>query len=192
MKKHVLFLSFCLLASQLSFAATKTWTGNASTDRGASGNWSPAGRPLVTDDVIIPANAQRYPIVDLAVSNGGKYTSTDVVNEPDYCVLQFPTTISVTSEATSPIIYGRIFEAGLTTSEGASSQVTAQVGYGPINSDPRTSPAWIFTNASFNMQIGNDDEYQATFTAPCAEGSYSYVYRFSLDGGANWTYADRY
>lgn len=51
MKKHVLFLSFCLLASQLSFAATKTWTGNASTDRGASGNWSPAGRPLVTNDV---------------------------------------------------------------------------------------------------------------------------------------------
>jgi hypothetical protein len=39
------------------------------------------------------------------------------------------------------------------------------------------------------MQVGNNDEYQATFTGP-ATGSYRYAYRVSLDGGASWTYCD--
>ncbi|MBB3841345.1 hypothetical protein FHS57_005373 [Runella defluvii] len=112
------------------------------------------------------------------------------LNKPDYCNLQFPTSITVSSGATTPVIYGRIFETGVTSVAGASSQVTAQVGYGPSNTDPRSTSGWVYTNASFSMQVGNDDEYQATFTAPSVAGSYSYVYRFSLNGGANWTYAD--
>jgi hypothetical protein len=42
--------------------------------------------------------------------------------------------------------------------------------------------------ASFNTQYGNDDEYQASFTAP-EQGNYIYTARFSLDG-VNWTYCD--
>ena len=37
--------------------------------------------------------------------------------------------------------------------------------------------------------IGNDDEYVATFTAAAA-GAYEYVYAFSGDGGASWTFCD--
>jgi hypothetical protein len=39
------------------------------------------------------------------------------------------------------------------------------------------------------VDVGNDDEYVGTFTAPAA-GTYAYTYRFSFDAGLNWTYCD--
>lgn len=64
----------------------------------------------------------------------------------------------------------------------------AQIGYGPATANPQSQPGWVWTNASFNTQIGNDDEYQASFTAPAA-GDYRYTARFSFDG-VYWTYCD--
>lgn len=110
-------------------------------------------------------------------------------NECDYCILQFPTGLSVTSGSITAPIYGRIYEAGVTEPAGPSPSVTAQVGYGPVGTDPRTASGWTYFNASFNVQVSNDDEYQATMVAP-SPGTYIYVYRFSLDGGATWSYAD--
>jgi len=115
-----------------------------------------------------------------------------VVNNCDYCNLQFPSTFTVAGGQTSPIIYGRIFDAGITEAAGGSASVTAQVGYGPDGSDPRTSSAWTYSPAAFNTQVGNDDEYAGTITVPASATTtqYRYTYRFSLDGGANWSYAD--
>ncbi len=63
------------------------------------------------------------------------------------------------------------------------------LGYGPASANPEYQPGWTWVNASYNLQVGNNDEYQASFTAPAA-GSYRYVYRFSLDQGVSWTYCD--
>ena len=122
---------------------------------------------------------------------GGDLTLNDSGQpaEADYCDIQFPiTTISVQTGTMSPTIYGRIFETGVTPAAGAAASVVAQVGYGPASVNPEWQSGWQFFPASFNVQVGNDDEYQASFTAP-AVGSYRYAYRFSQNG-TDWTYCD--
>jgi hypothetical protein len=110
--------------------------------------------------------------------------------EADYCDVQFPLSLSVPTGASTGNVYGQIFEPGVTPSAGASAAVRAQFGYGPATANPQYEPAWIWTNATFNVQSGNNDEYQAQFTAP-AVGSYRYAYRFSLDSGVTWTVCDQ-
>lgn len=110
-------------------------------------------------------------------------------SEVDDCVLQFPTSFTADAGVSSEVIYGRLYEPGVTEAAGPSSQVRAQLGYGPFNTNASTqSSLWTWVDASFNVQVGNDDEYQATFTTP-AYGAYRYVYRFSI-GGMPWTYCD--
>lgn len=110
-------------------------------------------------------------------------------SEADYCVIQFPTSIDVMTGVATPLVYGRIFEAGTTEAAGAPANVVAQVGYGSGSVNPEYQSGWTWTNATYNVQVGNDDEFQASFTAPAA-GTYAYGYRFSLDNGASWTYCD--
>jgi hypothetical protein len=108
--------------------------------------------------------------------------------EADFCNVQFPTSLVLTTATLSPQVFGRIFEAGITEAAGPNAQVRAQLGFGLPTQNPQYG-AWTWVNASFNVQIGNDDEYQATFTAP-APGSYRYAYRVSLDQGVSWTVCD--
>jgi hypothetical protein len=63
------------------------------------------------------------------------------------------------------------------------------IGYGPVLSDPRTSGAWVWSPSTWNVQVGNNDEFQGQFITPAA-GTWSYTYRFSNDSGATWTYCD--
>ncbi len=122
----------------------------------------------------------------------GVANESDTPGEADYCVLQFPPTLSVTSTMTTPPIYGRIYEAGVTEPAGAPAGVTAEVGYGPDGSDPTLSNAWHFFATTYNVQAGNDDEFQGMFMAPtvATTTTFAYAYRFSLDGGQNFTYCD--
>ncbi len=108
--------------------------------------------------------------------------------EADYCVLQFPPTIAVASSAAMPAIYTRIFETGVTTTAGASPSVRAQIGHGPRAANPQVESGWSWFDAAFNVQVGNDDEYQAVLATP-AIGAYAYAARVSIDG-SNWTYCD--
>jgi hypothetical protein len=114
---------------------------------------------------------------------------TDTAAEADYVNLQFPASINVNAGTPTPTIYGRIYEAGVTESFGASLSILAQVGYGPASTDPRTDPNWLWFPASYNVQVGNDDEYQGSLTVNTA-GSYSYTYRFSFDSGSSFTLGD--
>lgn len=110
------------------------------------------------------------------------------VRELDYCNLQFPATTTAGTAQLTELIYGRIFESGVTEAGGANGTVRAQVGYGPVTANPQNQPGWIWADATFNVQVGNDDEYQRTLTAPAA-GTWNYTTRFSLDG-IHWTYCD--
>jgi hypothetical protein len=109
--------------------------------------------------------------------------------EADWCATQSPLSLSVKTGVSTGTIYGRIYEAGVTNPAGASASVLAQLGYGPATANPEYEAGWTWINATFNVQVGNDDEYQASFLAP-ATGSYRYVYRVSLDGGGSYTYCD--
>ena len=111
-------------------------------------------------------------------------------SEVDFCNVQFPSNLTVSSFSTMPPIYGRLFHAGVTEAAGPSSSVMAQLGVGPRFSDPRAISGWSFTNSFHNAQIGSDDEYVTYLPSNPGPGSYSYVYRFSLNGGASWSYCD--
>lgn len=125
----------------------------------------------------------------ISVTSAAYLNETDVMEEADYCNLQFPASILMMTGQSTPLIYGRIYEQGVTEPAGASAMVIAEVGYGPSGSDPTTSMAWQWFPATFNVQLGNDDEYQSSFVVNTA-GTYAYTYRFSLDGGTDWTAAD--
>lgn len=110
--------------------------------------------------------------------------------EADYCNLQFPATLNATTGQPTSMIFGRLFEAGVTEAAGAPAGVLAQVGYGPASSDPTISTAWRWVTASFTMQVGNDDEFATSVVAPSVPGSFAYTFRFSFDGGQQFTYCD--
>ena len=112
----------------------------------------------------------------------------------DSAILVSPASLTVSGGDTMPI-FGQVFEAGLTESPGAASTIVAQLGYGATGSDPAGNPGWIWVDALFNTQSGNNDEYVATIdSASLTAGKYSYTYRFgvSVNGQAplDWTYAD--
>jgi hypothetical protein len=85
-------------------------------------------------------------------------------------------------------VYARVFDDTFTQPDGANPVIRAQIGYGPINTNPQNQGGWTWATASFNQQFVNDDEYQLALTVATA-GTYAYTSRFSRDG-VNWTYCD--
>ncbi len=130
------------------------------------------------------------------ITDGWTYTGvlneTDVGGEADFCNLQFPASTTVTQGQTSAAIFGRIFEAGVTEAAGADASILAELGLGPDGSDPTSAAGWSFEAATFNIQVGNDDEYQHTLVGPSVSSTtnFAYTYRFTMDGGLNFTYCD--
>ena len=100
-----------------------------------------------------------------------------------------PALVSVVAGAATEMIFGQAFEAGLTEAAGQAAGLVGQVGYGPADVNPEYQSGWVFFPATFNVQSGNNDEFQGSITAPAEPGTYRYAYRFSLDG-ATWTYCD--
>ena len=133
--------------------------------------------------MVQPRNSAAAPQVCACTVN-----ETDVARELDFCNLQFPQNFLATSgDPTSPI-FAQVYETGVTESAGANPAIRAQIGYGPQSVDPATQAGFSWFTAGFNVQVMNNDEYQASFVAP-VPGTYGYTSRFSLDG-VNWTYCD--
>ncbi|WP_163995892.1 IPT/TIG domain-containing protein [Pyxidicoccus caerfyrddinensis] len=127
------------------------------------------------------------------------FTFTGVLNgssnpaQADYCILQYPNTTTVIRGQQTETIYGRLYEGGLTDANpGPVAGLKAEVGYGPLSSNPTTATTWRYFPTTFNVKVGNDLEFAGTLTAPtvAATTHYAYAYRFSLDDGLNWTYCD--
>jgi hypothetical protein len=114
---------------------------------------------------------------------------TGIALEADYCDVAYPSSMTVQTGTTTPTVYGKVYENGVTEAPGPSASITAELGYGPRSANPELDPGWSWFAAGYHVQSGSNDEYQTTFTAPAA-GTYGYAYRFSLDGGTTWTYCD--
>lgn len=106
----------------------------------------------------------------------------------DWANLQFPSSITIDQNTSTPMIYGRVYVAGVTEPPGPGAGIAAEVGFGPDGTDPATAPGWQWTAATFNFDIGNDDEYVGSFT-PASPGSFDYAFRYSRNSGP-WVYAD--
>lgn len=106
-----------------------------------------------------------------------------------YAVLQYPKTITQAITANYTTVYGQIYVQGLTDSGGDPGAILAQVGFGAPASDPST---WAWQTMAYNPGHTGDNnyEYQGSLRAD-AVGVYSYLVRFSDDGGRTWVYGDQ-
>lgn len=107
---------------------------------------------------------------------------------PDFASLVFPAAVSVALGSPTPPIYGRVHLTGVTEPVGPAVGMQAQLGYGPPGSDPATSPGWTWVAATYNVQVGGDDEYSATLSVPWP-GQHAYAYRFRHNG-SSWVHGD--
>jgi hypothetical protein len=114
---------------------------------------------------------------------------TGAAYELDFCNLQFPASTSAAAGALTELVFGRAFEAGVTEAGGQSPLVRSEIGVGPVTANPQNQPGWTWAPATYNVQVGNDDEYKLQITAPATPGTYRYTARFSIDG-LYWTYCD--
>lgn len=152
-------------------------------------------------DATSPAGADTG-AVDVVVENpdGEQATLTGAFEYVDdapelsvgWCVLQFPNSTSVEAGSETEDIFGRVYVEGCSEADAQCAEVTAQVGYGVAGDDPTVDAnKWTWTMASYNAGHTEDDndEYQAKLS-PDTAGDFVYAYRFSVDGGTNWTYCD--
>ena len=163
---------------------------------GAAANDDPASWCLGQD---LYYTGIETPVGDHYGSPGVENPSCPVVDTTvDWCRLQWPLDIAEMA-GTEVTVFGRVYEAGITdatTGVDADPALVGQVGYGPDASDPTGNPDWSWIDATPNPEWdgavageADNDEYEATFSVP-AVGVYDHAYRFSVDGGATWTYCD--
>lgn len=155
----------------------------------------PAGSGTVDVTVINPDGKRGlYP-------QGFTYGSSTVkpIASVDWCNVQWPKSIpdaannipDAVAGQPSPIIYGWVFKAGVTNQAGKGAGISAEVGIGPVGSNPFTDKNWKWWPATYNgdkaglSSATDNDEYQGTVTPPAA-GTYHYAFRFNGDGINYW------
>jgi len=115
--------------------------------------------------------------------------------EVDFAAIQHPTTpIEVCPGEPLPLVFGRVFEAGITPGVGQGAGVQGELGVGPAGTDPGRDGGWRWTAGAYQGDLANpfgdlnDDEYRAL--APTPEvGAWDLAWRFRVGGGP-WTFAD--
>ncbi|MBO4710586.1 hypothetical protein J5681_01565, partial [bacterium] len=125
--------------------------------------------------------------------------------QPGWIGVQWPFTItaSVGAEDFSTLtVFGRIYVNGVTgcplSDHPQQNNWKAQLGYkqGSGSAEyPIIAGNWTWIDAAFNNAFTCDDynqnhEYMASFPTNEA-GNFIYIFRFSLDNGATWWYADK-
>ncbi len=125
---------------------------------------------------------------------GGPYTITYSYTDVNGCTNSQSQTITITAnfgyanlqwpangsycDGGSLTAYGQVYKLGLTEAGGAGAGIVAELGWSTSNTDPATWTNW--QAASFNTQVGNNDEYSSALSLPA--GTYYYTFRYSLDG----------
>ncbi|PLX19280.1 MAG: hypothetical protein C0599_11065 [Salinivirgaceae bacterium] len=131
-----------------------------------------------------------YNSESITISGGGDADgeivscSGSVSNLPDWCNLQSPASGTIT-EGEAFSVYAKIYEDGVTTVAGADPGITCWIGYSNDNTNPNTWTDWV--EASFNVQVSNDDEYVVDIGSALPAGTYYYASRFTVDG-VNYSY----
>jgi hypothetical protein len=120
----------------------------------------------------------------------GSANESDLEIEADFCNIQFPVDdITIALGEATPLIFSQIFEDGLTTGGGQAPGVVVEFGLSRLANPTRLSDFVFAPGPVFNVEVGNNDEYSHSVTPP-AEGTFRFLFRYSLDGGLNWTACD--
>lgn len=123
---------------------------------------------------------------------GGGYTSDMAIDQVvidqlpldqmDWCNLQWPPNATI-DESQNATVYSQGYEPGVTDSPGQGAGIDVWIGYSTTNTNPNTWTNWV--SATFNTDVGNNDEYMADLGAAqgLAPGTYYYASRWQLNSG---------
>jgi glycosidase len=105
--------------------------------------------------------------------------------------LQWPPSMTHTISAVDRTdnAYGQVWIDGVTNQPGQAPSLKAELGFGPDGSNPDGNAAWEWVEASFNVDVGNNDEFVASMQ-PDHTGTFDYAYRYTTTDGREWVYAD--
>jgi len=101
---------------------------------------------------------------------------------------QHPAVATVTAGEMTPLLFGQVYQQGVTEAAGQAPGFEAQLLVGPYGTLPTDGRCWSATPAAFNVNAGNNDEYQARIS-PASPGVFALYYRYRPADGA-WLYAD--
>ncbi|EDP98508.1 putative lipoprotein [Kordia algicida OT-1] len=104
----------------------------------------------------------------------------------DFCNVDFPKSATIT-EGDSFNVYAQIYEPGITDAVGQGANVEAWIGYSAIDNDPRVDAGWIWVAATYDSDVGNNDQYTAEIGSLRTPGTYYYASRFRING-SDFTY----
>ena len=166
----------------------------------SGGGWVKLNQSLLADTTLTDTglrNGSAYYYVVTALDAAGNESgySNEANGLPHLTIgwanLQWPPTLTHTISLTNrtDTVYGQVWIDGATSQFGPTPTLRAQAGFGPQGSNPAGNPDWTWVEASFNVDVGNNDEFRASFL-PEAVGSFDYVYRYSTTNGETWLYAD--
>ena len=158
--------------------------GAASTTVTASGEVTVGPFPVGSPVVLTLVN-ENDNICDVALDSILDLCPT-AVNTLDFYNLQFPATLTFPlNEMTDQFVYAQAYEAGLTdtTMGSAAEGIECWIGYSITDTDP-SGTGWTWEVATFNVEVGNNDEYAVAMQdLGLAEGTYYYASRFTLNAG---------
>ena len=116
-------------------------------------------------------------------NNGVLTINSNIVDWGNY---QSPTTGTATL-GSSYNVYGKVYQAGVTNVGSPGAGITAEAGYSATNTNPNTWTNWVA--ATFNSDIGNDDEYTANVgTSFPSAGTYYMAFRYKRTGSTEYVY----
>jgi glycosidase len=156
---------------------------------------TPLADTAYTDNTVVNGRLYYYVVTAVDAAGNESARSHEAEALPHLIIgwanLQWPPSIVHTISALNPTenIYGQVWIDGHTNEPGPTEGLMAQVGYGPDGSYPDGNPDWIWVDAVFNVDAGNNDEFMGQLL-PEAVGTYDYAYRYSTTGGLVWLYAD--
>ena len=158
-------------------------------------NTAPVTALQYTDTGLANAKSYFYTVKALDKYGNESAAASEVSALPHLTIgwanTQWPPVITHTISVITPTdtIYGQVFIDGVTNKPGPTSGLMAQLGFGPVGTNPAGNAAWQWVDATFNTDAGNNDEFKASLL-PDSTGTFAYVYRYSTTHGRDWLYAD--
>jgi len=155
--------------ASIGIAAIATGTGNFMSLNNSTAAPTASTAAETTGVNLKPATGQVY-----------RFEPNPLPEAMDYVNLQFPQTATIALGG-SEIIYTQGYEPGVTEAAGAGTGVQAWIGINVSNTDPATWTTWV--PATFNVNVGNNDEFQAAIGTTLGAGTYYYASRWQLNTG---------
>ena len=122
--------------------------------------------------------------------SGGNWNNDSVTlnvsaNAVDFANVQSPATATIFAGNTVTV-YAQVYEPGITEAAGQGAGITGEIGYSTANTTP--DGTWTWLPATYNVDSGNNDEYQANLGANLTSGTYYYASRFIKAGSSIYVY----